>query len=75
MENQRTGTPYSGKYSNEGSELANHTPLTRIVRSVVVTNNKPTTTMDAFDYHHIRGEAKDTTRQPNEMPNCRSSAC
>ena len=70
MENQPTGTPYSYK----GSELANHTPLTRIVRSVVVTNNKPTTTMDAFDYHHIRGEAKDTTGQPNEMPNCHSSA-
>ena len=74
MENQRTGPPYSGKYSHKGSELANHTPLTRSARSVVVTNNRPTTTMDAFDYHLTGGEAKDTTRQPNVRTNCCSSA-
>ncbi len=74
MENQRTGPPYSGKYSNKCSDLANHHSLTRSARSVVVTNNLPTTTMDAFDYHLIRGEAKDTTRQTNVMVNCCSSA-
>jgi len=74
MENQRTGPPYSGKYSHNGSALVNHTPLTRSARSVVVTNNRPTTTMDAFDYHLTGGEAIDTMRQPNVRTNRCSSA-
>ena len=74
MENQQTGPPYSGKYSHNGSERANHTPITRSARSVVVTNNRPTTTMVAFDYHLTGGEAMDTVRQPNVRTYCCSSA-
>ena len=55
-------------------QIVNHTPLTRSARCVVVTNNRPTTTMDAFDYHLTGGEAMDTMRQPNVRTNRCSSA-
>ena len=70
MENQQTGPPYSGKYSHEGSEFVNHTPLTRSARCVVQTNNRPTD-MNALDYHPTRGEEMGTT----VLPDVRTNRC
>ncbi len=72
MDNQRTGQPYSGKYPNKSSDLANHHSPTRSARSVVLTYSLPTTTTDALDYHLIKGEAEEavmpTTRMPTVAP-------